>query len=54
MKLNQRVLYLSCEFDITAIDSLKGTATLRNSATMLKKPPMTVETRFIRTDGISK
>jgi len=48
MKINQRVLYLSCEFEIVGINSSSGTVTLKNKAPQLKKPLVTIESRFAK------
>ena len=48
MKINQSVIYLSCEHIIVSINEAKGTITLRNRSTKLKKPLITVEKRFVK------
>jgi len=51
LKTNQRVLYLSAEFEITHVDYEKQKVTIKNHAKVLKKPDMVVQAAYIRNDN---
>jgi len=48
MKVNQRVRYLSADFFVVKINEKKQTVTIRNVASKLRKPNLTVESKFVR------
>ena len=50
MKKDQRVIFLSCEFEIIKVDKKRGKVWIRNSAQSLRQPDREVDAQRVRRD----